>query len=117
MRRNYFRLYFHYMYFNVARIFYLQVDNIFGYLVLAPAIIAGTITLGLMNEILNALGQVRASFQYLITSWPTIVELLSIYKRLRAFEADDPRRGASRPSTATSSPPPRSDGDAPLVDG
>ena len=40
-----------------------------------------------MNQILNALGQVRTSFQYLVNSWTTVVELLSIYKRLRAFEA------------------------------
>ena len=87
VRRNYFRLYFHYMYFNVARIFYQQVDNVFGFLILAPSIVAGRITLGLMNQILNALSQVRTSFQYLVTSWTTVVELLSIYKRLRAFEA------------------------------
>jgi peptide/bleomycin uptake transporter len=87
VRRNYFRLYFHYMYFNIARIFYLQVDNVFGYIVLAPAIVAGAITLGLMNQILNAFDQVRASFQYLVNSWTTVVELLSIYKRLRTFEA------------------------------
>jgi len=30
---------------------------------------------------------VRTSFQYLVNSWSTIVELLSIYKRLRGFEA------------------------------
>ena len=87
VRRNYFRLYFHYMYFNVARIFYLQLDNVFGFLILAPSIVAGRITLGLMNQILNALGQVRSSFQYLVLSWTTVVELMSIYKRLRAFEA------------------------------
>jgi len=87
VRRNYFRLYFHYMYFNVARICYLQTDNIFPYVVLAPTIVAGKITLGAMNQILNAFGQVRSSFQYLVNSWTTIVELLSIYKRLRAFEA------------------------------
>ena len=87
MRRNYFRLYFHYTYFNVARIFYLQIDNVFGYVILAPAIVAGAITLGLMNQILNALEQVRSSFQYLVNSWVTVVELLSIYKRLRTFEA------------------------------
>lgn len=87
VRRNYFRLYFHYMYFNVARISFLQVDNVFGYVLLGPAIIAGSITLGLMNQILNALGRVRDSFQYLINSWRTIVELMSIYKRLRAFES------------------------------
>ena len=87
VRRNYFRLYFHYMYFNVARIFYLQTDNIFPYIVLGPTIVAGKITLGVMNQILNAFDQVRSSFQYLVNSWTTIVELLSIYKRLRGLEA------------------------------
>ena len=87
VRRNYFTLYFHYMYFNVARYLYLQTDNIFPYVVLAPTIVVGAITLGAMNQILNAFEQVRTSFQYLVNSWTTIVELLSIYKRLRAFEA------------------------------
>ena len=40
-----------------------------------------------MNQILNAFTQVRNSFQYLINSWSTIVELISIYQRLRGFEA------------------------------
>ena len=87
VRRNYFRLYFHYMYFNVTRIFYLQTDNIFPYIVLGPTIVAGKITLGAMNQILNAFEQVRSSLQYLVNSWTTIVELLSIYKRLRALDA------------------------------
>ncbi len=87
VRRNYFRLYFHYMYFNVARIFYLQTDNIFGTFVLIPSIVSGKITLGLMNQVGNVFDQVRNSFQYLVNSWTTIVELISIYKRLRAFEA------------------------------
>ena len=38
-------------------------------------------------EVKNAMDQVRGSFQYLINSWPTIVRMISIYKRLRAFEA------------------------------
>ncbi len=87
VRKNYFRLYFNYMYFNIGRILYLQTDNVFPYIVLAPTIIAGLITLGLLQQILNAFDQVRGSFQYLINSWTTIVELQSIYKRLRAFEA------------------------------
>jgi peptide/bleomycin uptake transporter len=86
VRRNYFRLYFHYTYFNVARIVYLQTDNIFPYIILAPSIVAGKITLGLMQQVLNAFEQVRSSFQYLVNSWTTIVELLSVYKRLRTFE-------------------------------
>jgi peptide/bleomycin uptake transporter len=87
VRRNYFRLYFNYMYFNVARFAYLQTDNIFPYILLGPTIVAGRITLGALNQILNAFDQVRTSFQYLINSWTTIVELSSIYKRLRALEA------------------------------
>ena len=40
-----------------------------------------------MNQIIRAFGQVKSSSQYLVNSWSTIVDLLSIYKRLRAFEA------------------------------
>ncbi|WP_320727370.1 peptide antibiotic transporter SbmA [Enterobacter sp. 118C5] len=86
VRFNYFRLYFHYMYFNIARIFYLQVDTVFGLFLLFPSIVAGTITLGLLTQITNVFDQVRNSFQYLINSWTTLVELMSIYKRLRSFE-------------------------------
>lgn len=87
VRTNYFRMYFHYAYFNVARSFYIQADNIFAYVLLAPTIVAGAITFGVMQQILTAFGQVSSSFQYLVSSWPTIVELLSIHKRLKAFEA------------------------------
>ncbi len=76
------------MYFNIARILYLQVDNVFGLFLLFPSIVAGTITLGLMTQITNVFGQVRGSFQYLISSWTTLVELMSIYKRLRSFERE-----------------------------
>ncbi len=87
VRKNYFRLYFHYMYFNVARSLYLQADNIFAYLILVPTIAAGKITFGLLQQILTAFSQVSNAFQYLVNSWTTIVELLSVYKRLTAFEA------------------------------
>ena len=87
VRFNYFRLYFHYAYFNMVRIWYMQLDNLYGLFVLFPSIAAGTITLGLMMQISNVFGKVRVSFQYLIVSWPTIIELLSIYKRLKAFES------------------------------
>ena len=87
VRKNYFRLYFHYAYFNLVRIWYMQLDNIYGLFVLFPSIAAGLVTLGLLTQILNVFGKVRESFQYLIASWPTIIELLSIYKRLRAFES------------------------------
>ena len=87
VRKNYFRIYFHYMYFNVARGLYLQTDNIFATLILIPTIAAGKITFGIMTQILSAFGQVSNSFQFLVNSWTTIIELISIYKRLQAFEA------------------------------
>ena len=87
VRRNYFRLYFHYFYFNIVRYGYLQADNIFVYVILVPTIAAGRITFGILQQILTAFGQVSSSFQYLVNSWTTIVELQSIRKRLAAFEA------------------------------
>ncbi|MFZ9037298.1 MAG: peptide antibiotic transporter SbmA [Gammaproteobacteria bacterium] len=87
VRKNYFKIYFHYMYFNVARGMYIQADNIFVYVLLIPTIAAGAITFGILQQILTAFSQVSNSFQYLVNSWTTIVELLSIYKRLSSFEA------------------------------
>lgn len=87
VRRNYFRLYFHYLYFNIARTFYLQADNIFAFVILAPTIVSARITFGILQQILHAFDQVRMSFQYLVNSWTTIIELLSIYKRLRELDA------------------------------
>jgi len=87
VRRNYFRMYFHYAYFNIFRGLYIQADNVFAYLILIPTIVAGKITFGVLQQILTAFGQVSSSFQYLVGSWTTIIELLSIHKRLKAFEA------------------------------
>ena len=94
MRKNYFRLYFHYLYFNLVRSVYLQADNLFTYFILVPTMVAGTITYGILQQILTAFGQVSNSFQYLINSWTTIIELMSIYKRLQGFEAELAKREA-----------------------
>jgi peptide/bleomycin uptake transporter len=40
-----------------------------------------------MQQILRAFDRVQESFQFLVNSWTTIIELISIYKRLKAFEA------------------------------
>lgn len=87
IRKNYFRLYLNFLYFNIGRYVYLQTDVVFPYILLAPSIIAGKLTLGSLQQILNAFTQVRNAFQYLINSWSTIVDLISIYQRLRGFEA------------------------------
>lgn len=87
VRANYFRLYFNFLYFNIARYGYLQASVLIPYIALAPSIVAGGLTLGVMQQIIRAFGRVEGSFQYLVKSWTTIVSLISIYKRLRAFEA------------------------------
>ncbi len=87
VRKNYFRLYLNYLYFNVFRYGYLQASVLVPYVALAPTIAAAGFSLGIMQQIVRAFGQVESSFQYLVQSWPTIVELISIYKRLNAFEA------------------------------
>jgi len=87
VRTNYFRLFFHYMYFDVAKFSYLQFGVLVPYIALGPTVVAGAITLGAMQQIVRAFGQVEASFQFLVRSWGTIVELISVYKRLRVFEA------------------------------
>ena len=86
VRRNYFRLFFHYMYFDVARYSYLQFGVLVPYIALGPTLVTGVITLGVMQQIVRAFGRVESSFQYLVSSWTTIVEFISVYKRLRAFE-------------------------------
>lgn len=88
VRTNYFRLFFHYMYFDVAKYSYLQFGVIVPYIALGPTIVSGIITLGVMQQIVRAFGRVESSFQFLVRSWSTIVELISVYKRLRAFEAE-----------------------------
>ena len=87
VRRNYFRIYIHYTYFNLFRNFYFQLNNLFAYILLIPTIAAGTITLGIMNQIIRAFSEVTSSFQYLVRSWSTIIDLISVFKRLQAFEA------------------------------
>lgn len=86
VRRNYFTLYLNYLYFNVVRFSYLQAGVILPYIALGPTIIGAGFTLGVMQQILRAFQRVENSFQFLVLSWTTIVELMSIYKRLAAFE-------------------------------
>jgi len=79
--------YIRYLYFNIGRMAYLQANVLSAYVFLAPAIVAGVVTLGVMQQIIRAFGRVEGSMQYLVKAWPTIIELASVYKRLREFEA------------------------------
>jgi peptide/bleomycin uptake transporter len=88
VRINNYRLYFHYLYFDVAKWSYLQFGVLVPLVALGPAVIAGTLTFGAWQQIVRAFGQVESSFQYLVNSWTDIVELISVFKRLRAFERE-----------------------------
>ena len=86
VRGIHFKSYVRYLYFNIGRIAYLQANVLSAYVFLAPAIVAGAVTLGVMQQIIRAFGRVEGSMQYLLKAWPTIIELASVYKRLREFE-------------------------------
>ena len=88
VRSIHFLSYIRYLYFNVGRMAYLQANVLSAYVFLAPAIVAGVVTLGVMQQIIRAFGRVEGSMQYLLKAWPTIIELASVYKRLREFEAN-----------------------------
>ena len=87
VRSIHFLSYTRYLYFNVGRMAYLQANVLSAYVFLAPAIVAGVVTLGVMQQIIRAFGRVEGSMQYLLKAWPTIIELASVYKRLREFES------------------------------
>lgn len=87
VRSIHFLSYIRYLYFNVGRMAYLQANVLSAYVFLAPAIVAGVVTLGVMQQIIRAFGRVEGSMQYLLKAWPTIIELMSVYKRLREFES------------------------------
>jgi peptide/bleomycin uptake transporter len=86
VRNIHFLSYVRYLYFNIGRIAYLQANVLSAYVFLAPAIVAGAVTLGVMQQIIRAFGRVEGSMQYILKAWPTIIELASVYKRLREFE-------------------------------
>ena len=104
VQRNYFRLYFHYTYFNLARYGYTSMVGYVPLLVMAPSILAGTLTMGLYQQIQIAFGQVFSSFQFFARAWTVIVELQSVYMRLRKFESYIPRDMEPVDPTLTDAP-------------
>ena len=82
-----YKSYFHYLYFNATRFSYLQGMMIVPYVVMAPSIVAGFLTLGVVRQIGHSFTQVSSNLQYLIQSWPQIVELMSVYKRLKEYDS------------------------------
>lgn len=87
VRKNYYRLYFHYLYFGIARWSYLQGSSFIPLIALGPTILSGAITLGVFTQINNAFDRVEESFKFFANAWTTIIDLISVHKRLRLFES------------------------------
>jgi peptide/bleomycin uptake transporter len=83
---NYHRLYLHYGYFDIWVNVYDQFMVIAPYLVMAPGLFTGAITLGFVIQVSNAFQRVHGSFSLFTQNWTTITELRSIHKRLKEFE-------------------------------
>ncbi|MDA9357633.1 SbmA/BacA-like family transporter, partial [Candidatus Thioglobus sp.] len=71
VRKINYKNYLYYLYFNIVRLAYLQANVLVAYVILAPAIVAGVMTLGVMQQIIRAFGRVEGSLQYLFKAWPT----------------------------------------------
>lgn len=87
LRPNYFRLFNHYTYFNLWSNIYAQVMTILPYLMMAPSLFGGVITLGVVTQTGNAFGRVNDGFSFFIDRWTDITKFLSVIKRLREFES------------------------------
>ena len=75
---------------------YIQADNVVAYIFLVPTIVSEGLH-GIMNQILRALkGLLLSNFSVFLDDY---YELISIYKRLQAFEAainDQPLTGIDK---------------------
>ena len=87
LRPNYFKLFNHYTYFNLWSNIYNQIMIILPYLIMAPSLFNGVITLGVVTQTGNAFGKVNEGFSFFIERWVDITKFLSVIKRLREFEA------------------------------
>ena len=71
VRGIHFKSYLRYLYFNVGRIAYLQANVLSAYVFLAPAIVAGVVTLGVMQQIIRAFGRVDDVISCLLYTSPS----------------------------------------------
>jgi len=78
VRKNYFKLYFNYLYFNVFRYAYLQGANFVPLVAMAPTIVAGAITFGtFQTNALAPIKQLRPMRAPLSTTAPIPIKLPS----------------------------------------
>ncbi len=91
---NYHRLFLHYGYFDMWVNLYDQCMTIVPYVIAAPNLFTGAISLGVLMQVSNAFSRVHNSFTIFTHNWTTITELRSIFKRLNEFERNLDRHTA-----------------------
>ena len=83
---NYHKLFLHYGYFDFWIILYNQSMVIIPYIIMAPGLFTGAMTLGILMQTTSAFREVQSSFSLFLQNWTRITELRSIYRRLMEFE-------------------------------
>ena len=86
IRRNYFRLYLHYGYFDLWIYLFNQVTTLTPLLMMGPGLFSGIVTFGLFQQVSSAFDRVDGAFRIILDNWTTLTELRSIWKRLHEFE-------------------------------
>ena len=56
------------------------------FLLMVPTIVSGTISYGIFIQIQSAFRRIGRALQVLINSWPQLIELVAVGKRLRALD-------------------------------
>ncbi|PSU20126.1 putative transporter [Photobacterium kishitanii] len=87
VRHNYFNMYRGYLMFDSFSSAYGKYSELTVYIFMSPTILQAAITLGVLKQITSSYSKVESSLRFLIRRWSSCVELMSIYKRLRAFES------------------------------
>ncbi len=88
VRWNYRRLFINFAYYDIWQNVFNQGMVVVPYILAAPGLFSGALTLGIVFRIADAFGQVQNSFSILINNWVTVTEFRSIWNRLTEFEAN-----------------------------
>ncbi|PID74905.1 MAG: transporter [Desulfobacterales bacterium] len=88
LKKNYFRLFLHYGYFDIWAASFEQIMLIVPFIIMGPSIMSGLATFGMAVQVSNSFGHVQEAFSIFISNWTTITELRSVHKRLREFETN-----------------------------
>jgi peptide/bleomycin uptake transporter len=86
IKYNYRRLYANMAYYDVWANLFNQGMVVVPYLLAAPGLFSGLLTLGVLIRIGDAFGNVQNSFNLLINNWVSVTEFRSIWQRLTEFE-------------------------------